>query len=128
MSDFLTRCGNCGEILNESFGDGDRVPCERCGSMSRSVTVSVTQEIQFREQVNVKATIPSFPGKGHLRIEQLVGDDLHKKSGKWYKKVRIIDRENNLYLETVTDPDTGEVVHHCEKPLIDHYGHGAAKW
>lgn len=38
-----------------------------------------------------------------------------------------IDRENDWYEETVTNPDTGEVVHHQAEPLSDHTGHGSAK-
>jgi len=39
----------------------------------------------------------------------------------------IVDREGNRYLEKVTDPETGEVVHSCEEPLSEHQGHGTAK-
>jgi hypothetical protein len=27
----------------------------------------------------------------------------------------------------VTDRETGEVIHHSEEPLSDHFGHGSAK-
>jgi len=40
---------------------------------------------------------------------------------------RLIDRENDWYAETVTDPETGEIVHECKEPLSEHQGHGAAK-
>jgi hypothetical protein len=75
----------------------------------------------------MKVKDPTLRGKGKIKIEQLVGDDLHRTSGKWYKKIRVIDRENDRYLETVTDPETGEVVHHCEEPLSEHFGHGSDK-
>ena len=44
------------------------------------------------------------------------------------KKSRVIDKYKNEYKEKVTDPDTGEVVHHNEEPLSEHYGHGYAKF
>lgn len=43
------------------------------------------------------------------------------------KKIRIIDKDKNLYKETVTDPDTNTIIHHCEEPLDQHVGHGSAK-
>jgi|TARA_B110001450_G_C17324859_1_gene360958 hypothetical protein len=32
------------------------------------------------------------------------------------------------YKEKVTDRETGEVIHHSEEPLSDHFGHGSAKF
>ena len=68
-----------------------------------------------------------FPSKGHIRIEQQAGDDFHRASGKWFKKERIIDRENDRYYEKFTDPDTGVVTRFCDEPLSQHVGHGSAK-
>jgi len=60
-------------------------------------------------------------------IEQTVADDLHRKTGRWMKLHRVIDRLNNWYHKRVTDPATGEVVHECDEPLTEHRGHGSAK-
>ena len=43
------------------------------------------------------------------------------------KKERLIDRQNDLYEETITDPDTGEVIRNCGEPLSQHQGRGSAK-
>ena len=40
---------------------------------------------------------------------------------------RIMDRDADRYIETVTMRETGEVIHHCDEPLSEHQGHGAAK-
>ncbi len=56
-----------------------------------------------------------------------VGDNLHRKSGKWYHREMYIDRENNYYREIVKDKTTGEIIHKCEEPLSKHRGHGSAK-
>jgi len=60
-------------------------------------------------------------------MEQTVGDDLHLKSGKWMKLERLIDRVGDWYREIVTDPENGQIIHFCEEPLSQHYGHGSAK-
>jgi hypothetical protein len=46
---------------------------------------------------------------------------------KFMAKIRIIDRRNDLYREEVTDPDTGDRLHHCSEPLSMHSGRGSAK-
>jgi hypothetical protein len=40
---------------------------------------------------------------------------------------RVIDRKNNVYHEKVIDPVSGTVIHECDEPLTDHFGHGSAK-
>jgi len=42
-------------------------------------------------------------------------------------KERIIDHANDRYKETVTDPESSEVVHAQEEPLSEHRGHGSDK-
>ena len=79
------------------------------------------------EQLGMKLKDPTRSGKQKIKIEQLVGDDLHRDSGKWHKKVRVIDRENDRYFEKITDRETGDVIHHCDEPLSKHFGHGSAK-
>jgi hypothetical protein len=46
--------------------------------------------------------------------------DLQRKSGKQYKKDSVIDQEKDYYRETITDPETGEVIHHEEHKLSEH--------
>ncbi len=69
----------------------------------------------------------NLPSKHRYVIEFETGDDLHKNSGKWMDKVRLIDRRNDDYHEVITDPETGEKVHECHEPLSKHHGHGSAK-
>jgi hypothetical protein len=121
------QCGGCGCQLDEMLSEPNRPACPACGSPSRVIDASAADFISFREQVGVKLKDPRLTGKYKIKIELISGDDLHRKSGEWYKKVRVIDRENNRYLETITHPDTGDVIHHCEEPLSDHWGHGSDK-
>ncbi|WP_234729988.1 hypothetical protein [Acidocella facilis] len=55
------------------------------------------------------------------------GDDQRKSKGDWVDKHRLIDRENDRYIETVRDKKTGEIIHHSDEPLTEHWGHGSAK-
>ena len=46
---------------------------------------------------------------------------------RWMRKFRIIDRNNDHYLEKVIDPETKEVVHYSDEKLSEHTSHGSAK-
>lgn len=64
-----------------------------------------------------------YPGPS----DQKVGDDLNRKTGLWMKIKIIIDRDNDAYQETVSDPRTGQIIHHTDEPLSEHQGHGSAR-
>lgn len=74
----------------------------------------------------VKIEVRGAGSKKVLR-EQVVGDDLEHKTGRWMHKGRDIDREHDLYRERVIDPETGEMLRDSEKPLSQHRGHGSAR-
>ena len=120
MIDRRVNCDDSWRDIDDSDDDLNRMICP-------TINIFVVDEIQVREQIGLKVKDSRFTGKAKIRSEQLIGDDLHRDSGKFYKKVRVIDRENDKYLEMVSDPETGEVIHHCEEPLRDHFGHGSAK-
>lgn len=42
-------------------------------------------------------------------------------------RYRIIDRENDRYVEKVIYNDSGAVIRDCDQKLTDHWGHGSAK-
>ncbi len=58
--------------------------------------------------------------------EEVTGYDHHRDTDTLRKIERIVDREKDWYSETVTDPETGEIVHRCEEPLSEHRGRGSA--
>jgi len=60
-------------------------------------------------------------------MEGKFGDELHRKTGKWYRRVMIIDRRKNRYRERIEDPETGVVSRDVDEPLDEHRGHGDAR-
>ena len=119
-------CAKCGEQIHEPSDrkPEHRKPCPVCGSTSRKIDVSMKATLVTRAGLGYKAR---HSGAKKPYAEGLSGDDLHRKSGKWMKKERLIDREKDNYKEVITDPETGQVVHRCEEPLSKHVGHGSAK-
>lgn len=120
------QCSDCGIELSEeaNHATSDRKPCPNCGSIRRTIRVSIHDTITFKSKVGVKGR---RGGRGKPFIEHVFGDDLNVRSGKWMKLTRFIDRENDLYHESVVDPATGEMVRECREPLSQHQNHGAAK-
>lgn len=119
-------CGKCRALLDEDphSRPEDRQPCPTCGSASRHFEVALSATVTARSKLALKA---KRPGMKRPFVEQVIGDDLHRKTGRWMKLRRVIDRLRNWYSELLTDPRTGEVVHKTEEPLTEHRGHGSAK-
>ncbi|MEM3488580.1 MAG: hypothetical protein QXO75_02820 [Nitrososphaerota archaeon] len=83
----------------------------------------LSEKIDLREKIMMR----KFPkGKKEWSIEYIEGDEMQK-NGKWVKKRRLIDRENNRYYENITVSETKEVIHKCDEPLTQHIGHGSDK-
>lgn len=47
--------------------------------------------------------------------------------GKDVFKSRLIDRRHNHYHEEVLDIENDRIIHYCDEPLSEHFGHGSAK-
>jgi hypothetical protein len=119
-------CANCGRILEESMDilSEDRAPCPGCGSLARNTHITIHDIGMSHEKLGLKSR---YQCGGRPFLEQVVGEDLHRRSDRWMIIHRIIDRVKDWYSEKVIDPETGQVVHSCEEPLSKHQGHGSAR-
>jgi hypothetical protein len=122
----VVNCGSCGLLLDEDTSTPSKIrsPCPACGSVTRSIHVSVHETLTVRERLGMKGR---HANGGKPFIEQVHGADLHRDTGRWRELSRVIDRGKDLYHEVIKDPATGEVLHECKEPLSEHRGHGAAK-
>jgi predicted RNA-binding Zn-ribbon protein involved in translation (DUF1610 family) len=120
------KCAGCGVVLPQSPDPQSRMPCPDCGSTVRVIGVSITETLECHDSVGFKQ---KRPGYKKPIAEGVSGDEFFRRESKWVKKERLIDRQANpkWYRETVTDPVTGQVIHHCDEPLDQHTGHGSAK-
>jgi hypothetical protein len=118
--------GACGAILDENPNAPveKRLPCPHCGSVSRSIHVTCSGTLTLHSKLNLKAR---HANEKRPFMEQTLGDDFHRKGGRWVKFYRLIDRVKDWYEERVSDPATGKVVHECSERLTNHRGHGSAK-
>ena len=121
-----TRCQDCGELLDESPSllPEQRSPCPKCGSVARQVEITVAETLTAHASIGIKAR---HSGVSKPFLESKSGASFFRRLGQWVSREMVVDRENDKYKELVTNPETGEVIHHCDEPLSQHRGHGAAR-
>lgn len=116
------QCAKCNAELKKGS-----TQCPQCGSVEQIQQLKIGDTVEIHDSLDAKLKDPSLKSKDKLRVHVKAGDDLRKSDGKWMKKERLIDRDNDKYKESVIDPSTGEVVHYCEELLSQHIEHGTAK-
>ncbi len=121
-------CAKCDSPLNmNDHSETERTPCPNCGSETRAEIVSVSEEMTFHDSLLGKLKRPSLRSDDKLRWVSFNGVDYSIRLGKLVRKVRLIDRDADSYIERITDMESGEIIHECVEPLSEHYGHGSAK-
>jgi hypothetical protein len=118
------RCGGCNRELPSWTGIGNGVPCPKCGATTRKTCVSISDTVELHDDTAFK-----LKSKGVKKpiVEGKSGDDLTIKTGRWAARTRLIDREQNRYIERIVDKNTGDVLRDVDEPLTDHVCHGSAK-
>lgn len=121
-----TRCADCDKELDESpnLPVDRRLPCPSCGSTKRNQSVSIYGTLEMHSSLTAKGR---HKDKRRPFIEIFSGADFSRRLRKWMQKLRLIDRDRDIYEEEVTDPSTGKVIHKTKENLREHTGHGSAK-
>ena len=120
-----TTCGSCGTSIDESLDRPHaRHPCPTCGSAARIFAVSISETVTVRAGLGFK-----HKRHGHKKplAEGFARPEAARRTGTVVERKMLVDRQNDRYTETVTEYDTGVVVHHCDEKLSEHIGHGSAK-
>lgn len=119
-------CDECGAVVEADAADGTRTPCAECGATTQQVRIVIEESVSFHDELRIAAR-EGEPGEIRPHLLVHAGDSWSHRLRRWlYRTVRI-DRANDLYEETVTDPATGETIHHDAGPLSEHRGHGDAR-
>ncbi|MGE4057163.1 MAG: hypothetical protein AB7F99_20440 [Vicinamibacterales bacterium] len=123
-------CGNCGEPLDEpmNLDPARRQPCPKCASLSRKMFVGLSGEMPPPPSSLKAKGRHAGTGWNKWFIKTFTGADWSQALQRFVRKVRILDRDNDRYVEKVIDPATGDVLRDVEEPLSEHQGHGSAKF
>jgi hypothetical protein len=121
-----TKCADCKSPIPDAHEarDDDRSPCPHCGCLNRIFEVTLEERVTAYDSLAFKAR---HGPTGRPFAEGKSGYEFNYDRQKMVLRGLHVDREANLYRESVIDPDTGEVIHQVEEPLSAHQGHGAAR-
>ncbi len=117
-------CNKCNWHLDVIAGFDESMPCPNCGENDWNHDVSEEEKAELRKKVKLKER--NEKGKKPHRIIYS-GEELFRKTNKWHQIERVVDRNNDVYHEKITDLDTGEVIREVWEPLSKHKGHGNDK-
>lgn len=123
------KCGDCGEPCIPIRVGEEKAPCRRCGSFAKHIHLVFVDEanLTVTDFLDVQSKNVNVTGKRKIRRHLQTGSQWSVSREKFVDKVRDIDRDADTYYERVIDPETGEVLRHCEEPLSEHFGRGSAK-
>ncbi len=126
--DRVVTCASCGQRLPTSHANSapaDRQPCPGCGSLARNVALQLTGELPVRSGLRLKQRRPGT--KGWVLHALLHMPGIQGSTGRPNRLTRIIDKLTDTYEESVTDDETGRVLHRQSHRLSEHRGHGDDK-
>lgn len=116
-------CVECNAVIYEP-NDGVRLPCPSRGSTKRSFRVPLEDRINFFDGYRLKGY---RTGEKEFYIDERDGPSYFRMGNEWHHLIRIIDRENDIYVETIRELKSGKLIRHVQEKLSEHIGHGGAK-
>ena len=118
-------CSECGASVLEQGQVDDPEPCPGCGSTARKFAVILTDAAAAYDSLATKARHGDV-GQAKPFREAFTGFDYHRDRHEWRQVSRVVDRENDRYIERIVDA-AGNVVRDVDEPLSQHRDRGAAK-
>jgi len=109
-------CPRCKVPVVATAVSGSSAKCPACGVALHFK--SLTAEVLVSGHLFRRARHPGTKANYDVQLED--GSSFHRKSLRWHRLTRIIDRLHDRYYEHVTDAETGSVVRHIDERLSDH--------
>ena len=101
----------------------EKFSCPECDSSLKHHEVEINENLTVRTGLKLKAKHGNK--KPHFESKDI--PDFNRDRQKIVRRQQCIDRENDSYIEIITDYETNEVIHSCKEPLSSHTNKGAAK-
>ena len=121
------RCVICGLSLQVSGERLDAFVCLNCGGLEARLDVFMHDIASTKEQIRIKAKDPLRRSKEKERYRAEFGDDFCYDTGKWNKRVFIVDEDSKRISEKIINPENNQVIREYDEPLSNHFGRGSAK-
>jgi hypothetical protein len=120
-------CAECDWLFEDAAAalSEPRQPCPACGAFGRHAKKALRTEVTAQLSVSYAAR----NANRKMFAWGFSGRDWSHRLQKHVDKISTFAKRGhgNRRYEHITDPDTGEVVHHCDHPLTEHRDHGSAK-
>jgi hypothetical protein len=116
-------CKSCAYLVCEiSNADEDKAKeCPKCGSLRRFHLTWNPPQLTGLKSLSWQGSKSNYGHKG------IVGPSYSKSLNRYVFRAVSIEKSIDRYSEIIVDPETGQVLHHCDEPLSKHQGHGSAK-
>ncbi len=124
MAGFLmSKCESCAALITAEVDDNDpeHVVCRGCGAKLIPLTPPGNKSKLQIWQRGMSKT------KGRLAEMLISFAPQHNRGGALARHERLVDHQNDRYVESVTLCASGELTHSCDEPLTKHQGHGSKK-
>ena len=90
------------------------------------IAMRIDSELKMRSALNLK--VRGWHRGKHLVVTKArSASEFFRKTQRWHRVNRLIDRRRNRYFESITDAETGALVKEIDEPLSQHQGHGDAR-
>ncbi|MGB8706970.1 MAG: hypothetical protein WCD72_03335 [Dehalococcoidia bacterium] len=107
-------CSDCGfDFENEDHTKA----CPKCGSRNRSITL--TEEIKSHELLKLRKKGAASIKHKHRFDQEIVTGEKVGKDGKPVSIEQVVDREQDVYKETVKD-EHGQIIVQKDEKLSEH--------
>jgi hypothetical protein len=116
-------CLECHAVLFDEVG-APREPCPKCGAIRRAAIETLEDVVLVLDGMRM---VGKRAGRARPLFEARTGASYFRSGQEWHHVERLVDRENDRYVEKITRISTGEVVRHVDEPLSEHIGHGSDK-
>lgn len=119
-------CPNCKYIIT----DMTVLECPECNSNKLNIVIDIKETVHIYDILKGKKKDPNFNSKRNPRFEIITGSEKCHDKNKMVQKLRVIDKTviPYKYKEQLIDIETGEIIKDVEEPLVQHPGHGSAKF
>jgi len=101
-----------------------RSPCPVCGRSARQLSLQIADKIGLSDDVR---GIGSAGSRRKWFVKFHEKRELYRKTGRWHRIRRSLNKRTDHYEEVIRDDQTGEVARRCSEPLSEHRGHGSAR-
>jgi hypothetical protein len=121
MTDERFTCPNCGTKFSLT---SSATPCPVCGKKVHRITHHAVS----KGYPDMEARgMPPGRGRSAFFQKEEQGYEFFRKTGRWHKRERSIDRRGNRYREHIEDAETGERIRDKDEPLKGPEGHIAER-